>query len=485
MSLHRHEPALPALFEHSAVARQWFGLALAVLVLAGLFALAVVVGRMPPFDRFVTDPLFFKRCLVAHVNLALVVWFYSFVAALLALGDPGRPSLLARHSIVIAGAGVVAMLAGAAVPGAPPVLANYIPTIDHWLFQVGQIAFGAGVLTSSIDSAVRQALRSECAENGAALPDSVRYGLRAAAVALALAATTFAVSALRQPSGLAPEAQFELLVWGVGHVLQLVCVLAMVSVWLLLLASALGESPVSDRAAAVLFFSLAAPWSIAPFLAFQGGAATGARSGFTQLMQWSIFPIVSIFVVLCLGTVQRAWRAGLLDTRSLRDPRIVGVAVSVTLTLLGFALGAAIRGSNTMVPAHYHAAVGGVTVSFMTAALVLLGAAAPSAPRVLRRAAAAQPLLYGGGMLLFAAGFALAGAHGMGRKMYGAEQASRTLVESVGLAVMGFGGFVAVAGGVLFLGVALAAWRLRPRSDRRVEVSLISNPWRWTHGSSR
>lgn len=485
MSLHRRELALPALFEHSALARQWFGLALAVLVLAGLFALAVVIGRMPPFDRFITDPLFFKRCLVAHVNLALVVWFYSFVAALLALGDSSHPSVLARHSIVIASAGVVAMLAGAAVPGASPVLANYIPTIDHWLFQLGQLAFGAGVLATSIDSAVRQARRGECAGDGAALPDCVRYGLRAAAVALALAATTFAVSALRQPAGLAPEAQVELLVWGVGHVLQLVCVLAMVSVWLLLLASALGESAVSAPAAAILFFALAAPWAIAPFLAFQGGAAAGARSGFTQLMQWSIFPIVSIFVVLCAGAVRRAWRAGRLDARSLRDPRLLGVAVSAALTLLGFGLGAAIRGSNTMVPAHYHAAVGGVTVSFMTAALVLLGAAAPAAPRALRRAAAVQPLLYGGGMLLFAAGFAFAGAHGMGRKMYGAEQASRTFVESIGLAVMGLGGFVAVAGGVLFLGVALAAWQMRLRPDRRTGVSLISNPWRWTHGSSR
>lgn len=485
MSLHHRELALPALFEGSPLARQWFGLALAVLVLAGLFALAVVIGRMPPFDRFVTDPLFFKRCLVAHVNLALVVWFYSFVAALLALGDAGRPSLLARHSIVVAGAGVVGMLAGASVPGAPPVLANYIPTIDHWLFQLGQIAFGVGVLTSSIDSAVRHARGSERADGAAPLPASVRYGLRAAAFALALAATTFAVSAVRQPSGLAPEVQFELLVWGVGHVLQLVCVLAMVSVWLLLLASVLGESPVGASASVLLFFSLAAPWTIAPFLAFQGGAANGARSGFTQLMQWSIFPIVSVFVVLCGGTVRRAWREGRMDARSLRDPRIIGVSVSVALTLLGFVLGAAIRGSNTMVPAHYHAAVGGVTVAFMTAALVLLGAVAPSAPRALRRAAAVQPLLYGGGMLLFAAGFALAGAHGMGRKMYGAEQASRTFAESVGLAVMGFGGFVAVAGGVLFLGVALAAWRLRPRSDRRVGVSLVSNPWRWTHGSSR
>ncbi len=44
---------------------------------------------MPPFDRLVSDPLFFKRGLVIHVNLALVAWFYSFIAALLFL-VPGK-----------------------------------------------------------------------------------------------------------------------------------------------------------------------------------------------------------------------------------------------------------------------------------------------------------------------------------------------------------------------------------------------------------
>ena len=74
--------ALPISFEPEA-ARRWLGLALGVLVAAGICAVAVVVGRTPPFDRFVTDPLFFKRCLVAHVNFALVAWFYSFTSALL------------------------------------------------------------------------------------------------------------------------------------------------------------------------------------------------------------------------------------------------------------------------------------------------------------------------------------------------------------------------------------------------------------------
>ncbi|MDP3939480.1 MAG: hypothetical protein Q8R92_15275, partial [Deltaproteobacteria bacterium] len=88
--------------EHRA-ARQWLSLALGVLILAGLFALAVVIGRMPPFDRFVTDPLFFKRCLVAHVNLALVTWFYSFAAALLfLLPSRRRTSPISRRSAHIA-----------------------------------------------------------------------------------------------------------------------------------------------------------------------------------------------------------------------------------------------------------------------------------------------------------------------------------------------------------------------------------------------
>ena len=81
--------------------KRWCGLAVASLVIAGLLSLAVVVGRLPVLSRLIDDPLLFKRCLVVHVDLALVVWFYAFLAALLALGtrsggrlhlDPGAAS---------------------------------------------------------------------------------------------------------------------------------------------------------------------------------------------------------------------------------------------------------------------------------------------------------------------------------------------------------------------------------------------------------
>jgi hypothetical protein len=467
----------------SASARQWLGLSLVVLVLAGLFALAVVVGRMPPFDRFVTDPLFFKRCLVAHVNLALIVWFYSFIAALLFL-LPGseRPGWLARHAIYLAGAGVVMLLAGAGVPGGRPVLSNYIPTIDHWLFMAGQLCFGLGVLASLCDR--RLLPQAAVPSTHPELPASARAGLRAVAVALVLAFSTFAAAWFAAPTEVAMDVYHELLVWGAGHVLQLVCTLGMLVVWLMLLSSVLGTSPVSGRAASALFFAMLVPWTVAPVFALSGTDTLAYQVGFTHLMQWCIIPVVAIFLILCGSALWRAWREGSLDARALADPRISGFLVSAALTVFGFGLGAAIRGSNTMVPAHYHASVGAVTAAFMTVTYLLLGAMRQWNPgRKLRRAAAWQPVLYGSGMLLLAAGFALAGSHGMARKIYGAEQATRSLTESIGLGVMGLGGFVSIAGGLLFLGVVGAAWWGGAPSRRESEAALPGSAWRWPYES--
>ena len=130
----------------SADARRWCALAVASLVIAGLLSLAVVIGRLPFLSGVITDPLFFKRCLVVHVDLSLVVWFYAFIASLLALrfsSDTGlRGKITFRTSIL----GVFAMLTGALMRGAQPVLANYIPMIDHPLFLIGLGLFFLGVV---------------------------------------------------------------------------------------------------------------------------------------------------------------------------------------------------------------------------------------------------------------------------------------------------------------------------------------------------
>ncbi len=440
-------------------ARYWLGLAVGVLMLAGFFSLVVVVGRMPPFDRWVSDPLFFKRGLVVHVNLALVAWFYSFIAAMLFL-VPGRrpPSWIAQHSPHISSAGVALLLLAAALPGAEPVLSNYIPMIDHGLFAAGQILFAVGVLASLLDRRLLTTMDARPAFFE--MPAAARVGVRATALGLLLAACTFATSWWHITPGLPTETYYELLVWGGGHVLQLTCSIAMVTAWMILLNSALGRPPISQRAARMLFFAMMLPWLCSPFLAMQGTSSSAYRIGFTDLMRWSIFPVVMIILVLCSRALLQARRQGGNDAPSLRDPRISGFLVSAALTLFGFALGAAIRGSDTMVPAHYHASIGGVTAAFMTLSYVMLAALGLSikTPR-LERAARWQPVIFGGGQMIFAAGFAIAGAYGMSRKVYGAEQATRGLAESIGLGVMGLGGLIASIGGVLFLVVVTVIWR--------------------------
>lgn len=454
--------------------RQWLGLAVGVLLLAGGFALLLVIGRMPPFDRFITDPGFFRRALVVHVNLALVFWFYSFVAALLfLLPGAGRSAAWTRWGAQISIAGVALLGIASLIEGAQPILSNYIPMIDHPLFAAGHLLFGGGIMLSFADRRLLGTDAPWFPLDPAAIP-----GIRATGLALVLAALTFASSWLGRPVGVTPEVYWELLHWGGGHVLQLVSVAAMVSVWLVLLGSALGRSPVSRPVSSGLFALLVLPWSVAPLLPISGTQSTLYHAGFTDLMRWGLFPAVTIFLVLCVGALVGALRRGELGARDLLDPRIAGFAVSAGLTGLGFVLGAMIDGSNTIVPAHYHAAIGAVTAAFMAASWLLFDAVGWPVPTPrLRRLAGWQPIVYGTGQLVFATGFAIAGAYGMARKAYGAEQAGRGLAETIGLGVMGVGGLVAVLGGLLFLRIAVACvWSARAADARRATVARRLTP---------
>jgi heme/copper-type cytochrome/quinol oxidase subunit 1 len=114
------------------------------------------------------------------------------------------------------------------------------------------------------------------------------------------------------------------------------------------------------------------------------------------------------------------------------------------------------------VPAHYHASLGAVTAAFMAAAYLVAG---PAGAADGWRAPRWQIALYGVGQVIFALGFAIGGAHGLGRKEYAAEQHVRSVGEYAGLIVMGLGGLVAVAGGVWFLVLIvrqMARWRRGP-----------------------
>src|SRR5690606_29037688 len=109
-----------------------------------------------------------------------------------------------------------------------------------------------------------------------------------------------------------------------------------------------------------IFALLLAPHLVAPVLTAWGTTSPGYRLGFTRLMQFGLFPVIgtvlffSLRALVC-GPRLPAWR----------DFRLTAFGASTLLTLAGIALGACIRDSTTMIPAHYHASIGAVTVAFM------------------------------------------------------------------------------------------------------------------------
>lgn len=440
-------------------ARGWFAFGIGSLVLAGMLSLLLVVGRLPFLGWLFTDPLFFKRALVVHVDLAIVVWFQAGALAYLAWAVGPRVSRgLTRAALGLAGLGILGMLAGAVMPGAQPILANYVPVVDHPVFLAGLVAWFAGSGLYFAGAFAAPTVPTE------ALPDDTLVALRAAAAAHLIAVVTFAAAWHSTLPGLPAIGYYELVAWGGGHVMQVGNVALMLALWLWLLRRWSGQSVLSPATSRWLMAALVLPQTVMPFLAWGGTSRAAYSETATQLMRWTIFPVVLVVLGLGIRQVARHWA----DRPAGGHWRLMGFAGSAVLTVLGFVLGAFIRGSSTLVPGHYHCAIGAVTLALMAAAYDFSQEASPRAAAPTPRLIRWQLALFGTGQAVFGLGFALAGAFGLGRKQYGAEQHVRSLGEYLGLGVMGLGGLVAVAGGLLFLAVmlrALGAWRAHPASS--------------------
>lgn len=438
-----------------SIARGWFLFAVGSLVLAGLLSLLLVVGRLPFLGAVFTDPLFFKRALVVHVDLALVVWFQAGTLAFLALAvGAAMPRRLVGLSFALCGAGIAGLLAGALMPGAQPILSNYVPVIDHPVFLTGLAAWFAG---SGLFFAGTFAARADAA----VLPDEVVIALRVAAAGNLVALLTFAAAWRTTLHGLPAIGYYELVMWGGGHALQAANVATMLGLWLLLLHRWSGRAVLTPTASRWILSALVAPHAILPVLALQGTSSGAYVELATDLMRWTLFPVILIVLGLGVRHVVAVRRAARLPIAF--DHRLAGLAGSASLAVLGLVLGAFIRGSNTLVPGHYHAAIGAVTLALMAAAYDFCAdTSARAVVAKIWRRAKLQLVTFGTGQAVFAIGFGIAGVYGLGRKQYGVEQHVRSVGEYVGLGVMGLGGILAVAGGLLFLAVmlrAIGSWR--------------------------
>jgi hypothetical protein len=439
--------------DRARLATAWLWLAIGALLASGVFSILLVAARAPFLQPLMPSVDFFRVALVVHVDLSVLVWFAAFTAVLWSVAGTERWLGVAWLAWALALLGTAGLCLAPFLNPGVPLMANYVPVIDSGLFVWGLIVFGTGFGLSALRAlAVPQKVGTELGPDGA-----LRFGLNTAAVAAAMALLALAWSWHSVSAALDARTYYELLFWGPGHVVQFCWSLVMMITWLWLATLSGARVPLSPRVVVLLFgIGLVAVFATPLiYLAFDVTSLEHRKLFTWQMRFGGGLAIVPVALAVIVGLVRA--RRGTPESRPCRSALIA----SLLLFGAGGVIGFMIQGSDVRIPAHYHGSIVGITLAMMGLSYALLPRLGFT--RELPRIAVWQPLIYGGGQFLHIAGLVWSGGYGVQRKVAGAEQVLRTPSEVAGMALMGMGGLIAVAGGLLFALIMLRSLRRSPR----------------------
>lgn len=409
------------LFGTDRLTRSWLLLAVAAFAVSTLYALVLVLARTPGIGVALGLAPLFRAALVAHVIGASVIWFLAFAAAAWSSIGSHRNSRLGWLAFVVAASGVTALFA-APLFGGSPVLSNYIPVLNSPLFLAGLTCFAAGIAVAAVRTLCTG--YRDCARG----PWATATYLSTLPVLCAIAAL---LPELARWSG-APRPHFEAVFWGAGHALQFTHLALMFGLWNAYARAENAPGALGTTAARAVSVAAVAPALAVPALA----VLAAPREYYSVLMALGMWPAL---VPALLAGGRWLSRSGLVFAAP-RD----ALAWAYALLVAGLASGAAIRGDNLLVPAHYHGAIGAASLTFMAAAAGFVRS--PDAVPQRRTWVA----LTGGGLLLLVGGLAWSASYGLARKSPLLSAVADPGMVASGI-LMGIGGTLAISGNLLFL----------------------------------
>jgi hypothetical protein len=427
----------------------WLMLGILALALAGIFAILLVIARVPGTEPLFPTQDFFKIALIVHVNQSVLIWFLAFGGALWSIRRRGEAMSWTAFALAFAGC----LLAAAApfLAEGEPHLNNYVPVLENAPFLIALALFAAGILLQVISYLTRP-------PHVPKLEDPIAVGIASAAVATLAAAASFLWTWAEMQPGLSGQAYYEFLFWGPGHVLQFAYTQTMLTAWIWVAAAVSRPLILPGRWLSALLILGVLPLLFVPVI--QGlypPVSAESRLAFTRLMQYgNALAAVPVGALLTLALIR-----GGDPVPAQRLPAYRALIASLVLFAAGGVIGAAIAGVNTVVPAHYHGSIVGVTLALMGLTYVLLPELGFGGATT--RMARLQPGIYAGGQLLHIGGLAASGAMGIERKTAGAAQGLEGLAKAF-MGLMGLGGLLAVVGGILFVLAVLNAFVARKQA---------------------
>lgn len=430
------------------LARGWLWLGMLALVGAGLFSVLLVLSRTPLVNEWLPVANFFRVALVVHVDLSVLVWFVALAGMLWSINGSERGLGWAWTALGLCVAGAATMSFAPFFGTGEPMMVNYIPVLDDPGFITGLLIFGAGVallVLRSLGTAPKIGLTFD--GSGA-----LRFGLNASVVATGIALLAFGWSFAVMPEGLAGKARYEILFWGGGHALQFTWTLLMLVSWLWLASASGARAALSPRITLLMFALALASVFVTPYAYLAHDISSVEHR---DLHTWAMrlgggVAILPVALAVCLALASTRTSPG-------SGPLRAALISSVLLFGSGGLIGVFITGENVMIPAHYHGSIVGVTMAFMGLVYLLLPKLGYRPPRA--RLATLQPVIYAAGQLMHIIGLVWSGGYGVKRKVAGADQVLGSTGEMLGMGLMGLGGLVAIAGGLLFVIVVTGSLR--------------------------
>ena len=433
------------------ICRRWLQLGVLALGLAGLFAVLLVLSRMPGSEAFFPWVDFFRTALVVHVDQSVLIWFLSMaglVGALLIRPSPAF-RIWQQLAFALALTGTLGIALSAFVGQGAPLMNNYVPVLQRPFFFIMLGIFGLGVAVQALLVLFAHRGLRRSPDGALHLPTVAGVSVSLAVVISLLAVVT---AAWQMPAGVEGQAYYEYLFWGGGHSLQFAYSQLVILAWLLLAWHSGVSLPGRGAWYAWLLVIGFLPVLSTPliYLLYET-VSLESRTAFTRQMQMGGgLAVIPVGALLIWGLLRSA------PADSACRPLRRSLWMSLLLFFAGGLIALFISGVNTIIPAHYHGSIVGVTLGLMGLAYLLLPRLGYAAAK--GRLAEWQPWIYGLGQLLHIAGLAASGAMGIQRKTAGAAQGLDSLAAKAAMGVMGLGGLLAVIGGILFVWIMLKAF---------------------------
>ncbi len=390
---------------------RWLYLGIAALALSGLYSVALVLLRTPILVS-ILDKEIFRTTLVIHVNLSVLVWLTSSIAALWVRDLNQKYDYWANYCNYLGLLGVVMMAISPMVSDSDPVLNNYIPMLENWCFILGLTLFGCALIILAL----------------LCMPGS-DWPTRSSIIIFLMACICLILSYrdlgnLEYPLDI--HFYYEALFWSGGHILQFVYAQGVMIVWSLMLRSTKFLAPLS-----VLNLILVLP-ALYVHVAYRVDSA-------------EFIEFFTLHMKYCGGIAPSLLLVGFIkDYKCFRDVQS-STSTSLFLFFFGGLLGCLIHDVNVTIPAHYHGSIVGISIAFMGLCY--------SAFKIENKWSRWQPRVYALGQTMHIVGLAWSGGYGVLRKTPAAELSA---AAKISMGFMGLGGLIAIIGGLMFVCICYA-----------------------------